>query len=72
MPATSTFGKEDMGKWPFRPYIQMLANNSVSASNVVTDVIIVLERVSLIEISSANLTFSTSLSELYSTNYIFL
>tara|TARA_R110002124_G_scaffold112106_2_gene266100 strand:+ start:919 stop:1731 length:813 start_codon:yes stop_codon:yes gene_type:complete len=36
LPATSTFGKEDTGKWPFRPYIQMLANNSVSASNVVT------------------------------------
>ena len=36
LPATSVFGKEDMGKWPFRPYIKMLANNSVSASNVVT------------------------------------
>lgn len=36
LPATSTFGKEDMGKWPFRPYIKMLANNNVSANNVVT------------------------------------
>jgi hypothetical protein len=36
LPATSAFGKEDLGKWRFRPYIQMLANNSVSAGNVVT------------------------------------
>jgi hypothetical protein len=36
LPATSTFGKEENGKWPFRPYIQMLANNNVSAGKVIT------------------------------------
>jgi hypothetical protein len=36
LPATSAFGKEDGGKWPFRPYIQMLANNNVSAGRIVT------------------------------------
>lgn len=36
LPATSAFGKEDNGKYPFRPYIQMLANNNVSAGRVVT------------------------------------
>jgi len=36
LPATSAFGKEEGGKWPFRPYIQMLANNNVSAGRVVT------------------------------------
>jgi len=36
LPATSCFGKEDSGKWPFRPYIQMLANNNVSAGRVIT------------------------------------
>jgi len=36
LPATSVFGKEENGKWPFRPYIQMLANNNVSAGRVVT------------------------------------
>lgn len=36
LPATSAFGKEENGKWPFRPYIQMLANNNVSAGRVVT------------------------------------
>jgi len=36
IPATSSFGKENSGKWPFRPYIQMLANNNVSAGNVIT------------------------------------
>ena len=36
LPATSAFGKEDNGRWPFRPYIQMLANNNVSAGRVVT------------------------------------
>lgn len=36
LPATSAFGKEESGKWPFRPYIQMLANNNVSAGRVVT------------------------------------
>ena len=32
LPATSCFGKEEGGKYPFRPYIQMLANNNISAS----------------------------------------
>jgi hypothetical protein len=36
LPATSVFGKEENGKWPFRAYIQMLANNNISASRVVT------------------------------------
>lgn len=36
LPATSTFGKEESGRWPFRAYIQMLANNNVSAGRVVT------------------------------------
>lgn len=36
LPATSAFGKEENGRWPFRPYIQMLANNNVSAGSVVT------------------------------------
>jgi hypothetical protein len=36
LPATSCFGKEEAGKWPFRPYVQMLANNNISAGRVVT------------------------------------
>ena len=36
LPATSCFGKEEGGKWPFRPYVQMLANNNISAGRVVT------------------------------------
>ena len=36
LPAASCFGKETSGKWPFRPYIQMLANNNISAGRVVT------------------------------------
>jgi len=36
LPATSSFGKEEGGKWPFRPYIQMLANNNISAGRVIT------------------------------------
>jgi hypothetical protein len=36
LPATSTFGKEENGRWPFRPYVQMLAANNVSAGSVVT------------------------------------
>lgn len=36
LPATSAFGKEENGKFPFRPYIQMLANNNVSAGRVIT------------------------------------
>jgi len=36
LPATSTFGKEDNGRWPFRPYIQHLASHNVSAGRVIT------------------------------------
>lgn len=36
LPAMSAFGKEENGRWPFRPYIQMLANNNVSAGKVIT------------------------------------
>jgi hypothetical protein len=36
LPATSVFGSEEGGKWPFRAYIQMLANNNISAGRVVT------------------------------------
>jgi len=36
LPATSCFGKEEGGKYPFRAYIQMLANNNISAGSVVT------------------------------------
>jgi hypothetical protein len=36
LPATSVWGKEENGKWPFRPYVQMLASNNISAGRVVT------------------------------------
>jgi len=36
LPATSVFGKEENGKYPFRPYIQFLANHNISAGRVVT------------------------------------
>ena len=36
LPAMSCFGKESNGRYPFRPYIQMLANNNISAGRVVT------------------------------------
>ena len=36
LPARSCFGKEDGGKWPFRPYIQKLADNDISAGRVIT------------------------------------
>lgn len=36
LPATSCFGKEDNGAFPFRPYIQMLANNNISAGRLIT------------------------------------
>jgi hypothetical protein len=38
LPATSAFGKEDNGRWPFRPYIQHLASHNVSAGRVVTKI----------------------------------
>ena len=36
LPATSAFGKEDNGRWPFRPYIQHLASHNVAAARVIT------------------------------------
>lgn len=36
LPATSAFGDEENGRWPFRSYIKMLANHNISASRVVT------------------------------------
>ena len=36
LPATSAFGDEDNGRWPFRSYVKMLANHNISASRVVT------------------------------------
>lgn len=36
LPATSSFGKEDNGKYPFVPYVQMLAGNNISLKNVIT------------------------------------
>ena len=36
LPATSSFGKEDNGKFPFRPYVQHLASYNISAGRVVT------------------------------------
>lgn len=36
LPATSAFGKEDNGRWPFRPYVQHLASHNVSAGRIIT------------------------------------
>jgi hypothetical protein len=36
LPATSAFGQEDNGRFPFRPYIQHLASHNVSAGRVIT------------------------------------
>jgi hypothetical protein len=36
LPAASVFGEEQEGKWPFRPYVQMLANHNISVGRVVT------------------------------------
>lgn len=36
IPAASAFGKEENGRWPFKAYIGMLANNNVSKGRVVT------------------------------------
>lgn len=36
IPAASAFGKEENGRWPFKSYIGMLANNNVSKGRVVT------------------------------------
>jgi len=36
IPGASVWGPEEAGKWRFRPYIQMLAANNVSAGRVIT------------------------------------
>jgi hypothetical protein len=36
LPATSVFGKEENGRWPFKEYVKMLANHNISAGRVVT------------------------------------
>jgi hypothetical protein len=36
LPATSAFGKEDSGRFPFRAYVQHLASHNVSAGRVIT------------------------------------
>tara|TARA_R100001510_G_C7638496_1_gene196333 strand:+ start:46 stop:876 length:831 start_codon:yes stop_codon:yes gene_type:complete len=36
LPSNSCFGKEEKGKWPFKTYVQMLADNNVSAGRIVT------------------------------------
>ena len=36
IPAASTFGKEENGRWPFKSYIGMLASNNIAASRVIT------------------------------------
>ena len=36
LPATSAFGKEDNGRFPFRAYVQHLASHNVSAGRVIT------------------------------------
>lgn len=36
LPSQSCFGEGDSGRLPFRPYIQFLANNNISAGRVVT------------------------------------
>lgn len=36
LPAASCFGKENAGRYPFRPYVQMLAANNISVGRVIT------------------------------------
>jgi UDP-N-acetylmuramyl pentapeptide synthase len=36
LPATSVFGKEENGRWPFREYVKMLANHNIAAGRVIT------------------------------------
>ena len=38
IPAASTFGKEENGRWPFKSYVGMLASNNIAAGRVVTKV----------------------------------
>jgi hypothetical protein len=37
-PAASCWGEEDNGRWPFKPYVNMLANNNISANRVITKI----------------------------------
>ena len=36
LPATSAFGEEENGRWPFKAYARMLGNHNISLGNVVT------------------------------------
>ena len=36
VPAASCFGQESSGRWPFKPYVQMLAGHNISVGRVVT------------------------------------
>lgn len=36
IPGGSIWGDEDSGRWPFKTYVKMLANNNISATRVVT------------------------------------
>jgi len=38
IPAASSFGKEENGRWPFKSYVSMLASNNIAAGRVVTKV----------------------------------
>ena len=38
IPAASTFGKEENGRWPFKSYVGMLASNNIAAGRVITKV----------------------------------
>ena len=38
IPAASSFGKEENGRWPFKSYVGMLASNNIAAGRVVTKV----------------------------------
>jgi hypothetical protein len=36
VPAASCFGQESSGRWPFKPYVQMLAGHNISVGRVIT------------------------------------
>jgi hypothetical protein len=38
IPAASSFGKEENGRWPFKAYVGMLASNNIAAGRVITKV----------------------------------
>lgn len=38
IPAASSFGKEENGRWPFKSYVGMLASNNIAAGRVITKV----------------------------------